>query len=123
VAEITDQDAVNVNAACSGGIITAGRGGHFARALAARRPDRISHAVSMGSDLQGMFGAWTPTLFAVAVARWVMHATGRARKESCLGRHCGCRFSHDFARPFPHDQVRLTSIYSKGDGSSTGSAR
>jgi len=26
------------------------------------------------------------------------------------------RFSHDFARPFPFEQVRLTSIYSKGDG-------
>ena len=30
--------------------------------------------------------------------------------------HCGCPFSHDFARPFPGDDVRLTSIYSKGDG-------
>jgi pimeloyl-ACP methyl ester carboxylesterase len=30
------------------------RGGHFARALAARRPDRVSHAISMGADLQGL---------------------------------------------------------------------
>ena len=36
------------------------RGGHFARALAARRPDRISHAISMGADLQGLFGASAP---------------------------------------------------------------
>jgi triacylglycerol lipase len=92
------------------------RGGHFARALAARRPDRVSHAISMGADLQGMFGASTPTLFAVGIARRIVHATGRARRDGCLSRHCGCRFSHDFARPFPFEQVRLTSIYSKGDG-------
>lgn len=92
------------------------RGGHFARALAARRPDRISHAVSMGADLQGMFAASAPTLFAVGAARRAVHATGRARSENCLSGHCGCSFSHDFARPFPFDDVRLTSIYSKGDG-------
>jgi triacylglycerol lipase len=92
------------------------RGGHFARALAARRPDRVSHAISMGADLQGMFAASAPTLLAVRVARRVVHATGRARREACLSAHCGCPFSHDFARPFPFDQVRLTSIYSKGDG-------
>ena len=77
------------------------RGGHFARALAARRPDRVSHAISMGADLQGLFGASTPTLLAVDVARRVVHASGRARKDACLSRHCGCPFSHDFARPFP----------------------
>lgn len=92
------------------------RGGHFARALAARRPDRISHAISMGADLQGMFGASTPTLFAVNIARRAVHASGRARRDTCLSAHCGCRFSHDYARVFPFDRVRLTSIYSKGDG-------
>ena len=92
------------------------RGGHFARALAARRPDRVSHAISMGADLQGMFGASAPTLFAVGVARRAVHASGRARREACLSAHCGCPFSHDFARPFPFERVRLTSIYSKGDG-------
>jgi pimeloyl-ACP methyl ester carboxylesterase len=92
------------------------RGGHFARALAARRPDRVSHAISMGADLQGMFAASAPTLFAVRVATRAVHATGRARRDACLSAHCGCPFSHDFARPFPFDRVRLTSIYSKGDG-------
>jgi triacylglycerol lipase len=92
------------------------RGGHYARALAARRPDRVSHAIAMGADLQGLLGASTPTLLAVGVARRVVHATGRARRDTCLTGHCGCRFSHDYARPFPFEQVRLTSIYSKGDG-------
>jgi triacylglycerol lipase len=92
------------------------RGGHFARALAARRPDRVSHAISMGADLQGMFGASTPTLLAVSVARRAVHTSRRARRDTCLSAHCGCPFSHDYARPFPFDRVRLTSIYSKGDG-------
>jgi triacylglycerol lipase len=92
------------------------RGGHFARALAARRPDRVSHAISMGADLHGMFGASTPTLFAVAAVRRTIGAAGRARTKQCLTRECGCAFSLDYLRPFPFDQVRLTSIYSKGDG-------
>jgi pimeloyl-ACP methyl ester carboxylesterase len=101
---------------CRVALIGHSRGGHFARALAARRPDLVSHAISMGADLQGLLGASTPTIFAVGVARRVVRATGRARRDACLTLHCGCRFSHDFARRFPFDQVRLTSIYSKGDG-------
>ena len=97
-------------------LIGHGRGGHVARALAARRPDRVSHAISMGADLHGLFGASTPTLMAVDVARQTVQPGGRARKDACLSRHCGCPFSHDFARPFPSEQVRLTSIYSKGGG-------
>ena len=91
------------------------RGGHVARALAVRRPDRISHAISMGADLQGMFGGSAPALFAVSLARRTVHASRRARRATRLSAHCGCPFSH-FARPFPFDHVRLTSIYSKGDG-------
>ena len=45
------------------------RGGHFARALAHRRPDRVSHAVSLGADLQRMFGISAPTQAAVGAAR------------------------------------------------------
>jgi len=97
-------------------VIGHSRGGHYARALAARRPDLVSHAISMGADLQGMFGASAPTLFAVGAAQRIVHATGRARAPDCLSGHCGCAFSHDFARPFPSDDVRLTSIYSREDG-------
>jgi triacylglycerol lipase len=92
------------------------RGGHYARALAARRPECVSHAISMGADLQGLLGASAPTVAAVGVARRVVHATGRARRDACLTGHCGCSFSRDYARAFPFEQVRLTSIYSKGDG-------
>jgi pimeloyl-ACP methyl ester carboxylesterase len=92
------------------------RGGDYARAVAARRPERVSHAISMGADLQGLLGASAPTLFAVGVARRVVHPTGRARRDTCLTGHCGCPFNRDYARPSPFEQVRLTSIYSKADG-------
>jgi hypothetical protein len=70
----------------------------------------------MGADLRGLQGGSALTLFAVGVARRVVHAIGRARRETCLTGHCGCPFSHDHAGPFPFDQVRLTSIYPTGDG-------
>jgi triacylglycerol lipase len=90
--------------------------GHSARALAARRPELVSHAISMGADLQGMFGVSAPTLLAVGIARRTVHAGRRAPRDGCLSGHCGCPFSRDYARPFPFEQVRLTSIYPKGDG-------
>ena len=92
------------------------RGGHFARALAARRPDLISHAISLGADLNGMFGVSSPTLYAVGATRHVLRATRRASEAGCLTPNCDCRFTRDYAGAFPSDRVRLTSIYSKEDG-------
>jgi pimeloyl-ACP methyl ester carboxylesterase len=92
------------------------RGGHYARALAARRPERVSHAISMGADLGGLLGASQPILWGVAAARLGARLNRRARRDQCLTLHCGCSFARDYARPFPTESVRLTSIYSKGDG-------
>jgi pimeloyl-ACP methyl ester carboxylesterase len=92
------------------------RGGHYARALAARRPDLVSHAICVGADLHGMFGASTPTLKAVAAVRAVGQRTGRTSSLECLTTSCQCRFARDYSAPFPADAVCLTSIYSKGDG-------
>lgn len=92
------------------------RGGHFARALAARRPERVSHAISLGADLQQMLGISTPTRHAVAAVRLAMRATRRARHDECLSGDCSCGFTRDYSKPFPVDRVRMTSIYSKGDG-------
>lgn len=92
------------------------RGGHFARALAARRPDLVSHAVSLGSDLQGMFGISAPTRAAVGLARRAATLSRRARTPTCFRSRCTCGFVQDFNRPFPVDRVRLTSVYSRGDG-------
>jgi triacylglycerol lipase len=92
------------------------RGGHYARTLAARRPELISHAIALGADLQGMFACSRPTLAAVAGMRTVLRRTGRARSPGCLSETCGCRSVSDFFAPFPSEAVRLTSIYSRGDG-------
>jgi triacylglycerol lipase len=92
------------------------RGGHYARALAARRPDLVSHAISIGGDLQGMLGCSAPTLSAVAGLRAILRSTGRAGSPDCLTDACRCPFMTDFYAPFPNDRVRLTSIYSRGDG-------
>lgn len=92
------------------------RGGHYARALATRRPDLVSHAISLGADLQAMFGCSTPTLRAVSGARAILQRTGRARSPACLTDACRCPFVSDFRAPFPVARVHLTSIYSKGDG-------
>jgi triacylglycerol lipase len=97
-------------------VIGHSRGGHFARAVAARRPDLVSHAISMGADLQGLFGISTPTRVAVGVARRGVQLTRRGRSPECFRARCTCGFIRDYTADFPVEQVRLTSIYSKGDG-------
>jgi triacylglycerol lipase len=97
-------------------IIGHSRGGHLARALAARRPEFVSHAISMGADLQGLFGISSPTRAAVGVVRRALHITRRSRDPECLSPRCSCGFFRDYTAEFPVDRVRLTSIYSKGDG-------
>ena len=92
------------------------RGGHFARALAARRPEQVSHAISLGADLQSMLGISSPTLAAVGAVRQGLRLTGRARDPRCLTLDCPCRFTHDYTTKFPAERVRMTSIYSRGDG-------
>jgi triacylglycerol lipase len=92
------------------------RGGHYARALACRRPELVSHAISLGAGLRRMLAVSYPTQAAVATAREVVLRSGRARSPHCLTETCDCSFARDFAAPFPADRVRLTSIYSKEDG-------
>jgi triacylglycerol lipase len=88
------------------------RGGHLARAVAARRPELVSHVVALGSGLTSQFEAAAPALAAVALARAV---ESRAGRRGCMTEDCGCTFTAGYRAPFPED-VRLTSIYSKGDG-------
>ena len=92
------------------------RGGHFARALARRRPGLVSHAISMGADLQQMLDISVPTKLAVGGARRAVSAVGRARAERCLTMDCTCPFTQDYTASFPSHQVRLTSIYTQADG-------
>ena len=97
-------------------IVGHSRGGHLARATAARRPELVSHAISMGADLQGLFGISAPTRGAVGIVRRGIHVTRRSRDPDCFRSRCSCAFIRDYMADFPVDRVRLTSIYSKGDG-------
>jgi triacylglycerol lipase len=85
------------------------RGGHFAKALAHRRPDLVERVVSLGAGLDTPFDISIPTRAAVRAVRW-FH-----RGEGCFTDTCRCRFAHDYAAEFPAD-IPLTSVYSKEDG-------
>jgi triacylglycerol lipase len=97
-------------------VIGHSRGGHFARALAVRRCDRVSHVVSLGAGLNRPYDISAPTMAAVAAVRAAHRRTShRARERGCLSERCTCSFAQAYAAAFPPG-VRLTSIYSKGDG-------
>jgi pimeloyl-ACP methyl ester carboxylesterase len=109
-------EAINSTSGRRVAIVGHSRGGHMARAVATRRPELVSHAISMGADLQGLFGISSPTRAAVDLVRRGLHLTGRSRSPDCVHAHCTCAFVRDYTGAFPSEQVRLTSIYSKGDG-------
>jgi pimeloyl-ACP methyl ester carboxylesterase len=92
------------------------RGGHFARALSARRPALVSHAITLGSDLQALLEINVPTRAWIDSVAFTLRVARRTRQRECLTIECPCPFAADYRRPFPTDVVRLTSIYSKGDG-------
>jgi pimeloyl-ACP methyl ester carboxylesterase len=92
------------------------RGAHFAKALAHRRPDRVSRVVSMGAGLDTPFDISVPTKGAIAAVRSVHTATdSRMRDSGCFTAECTCEFARDYAGDFPAS-VPLTSIYSRDDG-------
>lgn len=89
------------------------RGAHFAKALAHRRPELVSQAISLGAGLDTPFDISVPTKVAVAAVGAVhRRTTDRATRNGCLTDTCGCRFALDYAAPFP-ESVPLTSIYSR----------
>ena len=92
------------------------RGGHFAKALANRRPDLVCSVVSMGAGLDTPFDISLPTHHAVRAVRAV-HArtTDRAAQRGCMTSACTCEFNRHYGGPCPLD-LQLTSIYSRGDG-------
>jgi pimeloyl-ACP methyl ester carboxylesterase len=92
------------------------RGGHFAKALAHRRPDLVCSVVSMGAGLDDPFDISRPTHGALALVRAVhSRTTDRRPRHGCLTTGCACDFRRHYAAPFPED-IPLTSIYSRGDG-------
>jgi pimeloyl-ACP methyl ester carboxylesterase len=92
------------------------RGGHYVRALASRRPDLVADAISIGGGLLEQQAISKPTQAAVnAVAAVHRRTTDRRARRGCLTGECTCSFAADYRAPLPPD-VRLTSIYSRGDG-------
>lgn len=92
------------------------RGGHFAKALAARRPDLVDRVVSLGAGLDEPFEISLPTKAAIAAVRQVLVATSRkAAASGCLTTSCRCPFVRDYSASWNPD-VALTSVYSRGDG-------
>jgi pimeloyl-ACP methyl ester carboxylesterase len=97
-------------------VIGHSRGGHYARAIGARRPDRVSHVISLGAGLQRMFTISAPTQSAVDLVRRGQRLLGRSEAPGCLTDHCSCAFFADYTAPFPTDRVRMVSVHSRGDG-------
>jgi triacylglycerol lipase len=92
------------------------RGGHFAKALARRRPERVSAVISMGAGLDTPFDVSIPTKAGIAAFR-TLHArtSDRVARRGCFTDTCTCDFARDYAAEFPAE-VPLTSLYSRGDG-------
>ena len=92
------------------------RGGHFAKALAHRRPELVSSVVSLGAGLNALYDVSVPMqrtsrLVAAVHAR----TTDRRQRRGCMSMACRCEFNRDYWGEFP-PHVALTSIYSKSDG-------
>jgi pimeloyl-ACP methyl ester carboxylesterase len=109
-------EAVNATSGRRVAIIGHSRGGHLARAVAARRPELVSHVISMGADLQGLFGISSPTRVMVGIVRRGLHIARRSRDPDCFRARCSCGFIRGYTAEFPVDRVRFTSVYTKGDG-------
>ena len=55
-------------------------------------------------------------LIEIERVRRALDRHGDGFRERCFTAECTCGFARDYARSFPSDQVRLTSIYSRQDG-------
>lgn len=97
-------------------IVGHSRGGHFAKALAARHPSLVRTVVSLGAGLDDPFDISRTTRAAVDSVRRQIERRDPARAaKGCFTASCACPYAQDYARPFP-ESVPLTSVYSKGDG-------
>jgi pimeloyl-ACP methyl ester carboxylesterase len=108
-------DALAVETAGRVAVIGHSRGAHQGKVLAIRRPDLVSHVIALGGGLSRQLAVSAPTAAAVALVRAWHRRAGDRRERGCLAEDCSCSFTRDYSEPFP-ESVRLTSVYSKGDG-------
>ena len=97
-------------------IIGQSRGGVFARALAARRPELVSGIVTLGAPTVSQLKIHPLVLAQVCLVA----ALGSGRVPGCFSLNClrgACcePFRAALDGPFPHD-VTWTAIYSRSDG-------
>ena len=97
-------------------IIGQSRGGVFAKALAARRPDLVSGIVTLGSPTVGQLRVHPLVLAQVALLGTL--GTGRMPglfSLRCLRGDCCRAFNEALAGPFP-PEVGYVALYSRSDG-------
>jgi pimeloyl-ACP methyl ester carboxylesterase len=97
-------------------IIGQSRGGVFARALGARRPDLVAGVVTLGAPCVSQLRVHPLVLLQVGL----VGALGTGRVPGlfgwrCLRGECCTRFQEDLAGPFPED-VGYVAVYSRSDG-------
>jgi pimeloyl-ACP methyl ester carboxylesterase len=97
-------------------VIGQSRGGIFARALAARRPELVAGIVTLGSPTQSMLAVHPLVLAQVGLvgALGTVRVPGMMRM-SCLRGSCCQAFRAALQGPFP-DDVGYTAVYSRSDG-------
>jgi len=97
-------------------VIGQSRGGVFAKALAARRPELVSGIVTLGAPTVSQLDVHPLVLAQVGL----VGALGTARVPgllslSCLRGHCCDAFNEALDGPFPED-VGYVALYSRSDG-------
>jgi triacylglycerol lipase len=97
-------------------IVGQSRGGIFAKALGARRPDLVSGVVTMGSPLTNQLAVHPLVLAQVGIvaALGTLSMPGLLTAW-CLRGDCCAPFREALERPFPRD-VGFRSVYSESDG-------
>jgi triacylglycerol lipase len=97
-------------------VIGQSRGGIFARALAAKRPELVSGIVTLGSPVLSMLNVHPLVLAQVGLvsALGTAHVPGMLR-WSCLRGECCHGFREALRAPLP-DDVGYIAVYSRSDG-------
>jgi pimeloyl-ACP methyl ester carboxylesterase len=97
-------------------IIGQSRGGIFARALAARRPELVESVITLGSPTVSMLSVHPLVLLQIGLvgALGTSHFPGMFSLR-CLRGHCCDRFREALEGPFPAD-VHWVAMYSRSDG-------
>jgi pimeloyl-ACP methyl ester carboxylesterase len=97
-------------------IIGQSRGGVFAKALGARRPDLVAGVIGLGSPVRSQLAVHPLVLAQVGVVATLgAGARGRLLSWRCLRGECCAPFRDALAGPFPAE-VGYVSLYSKSDG-------